>query len=85
MAIWAAVGGRGTLVGAALGAFVVNGAKSWFTVALPELWLYVLGALFILVTLFLPEGLVGAANKLLAKRAVKVPAVTVAAAEGKAS
>jgi len=71
MAIWAAVGGRGTLLGAALGAFVVNGAKSWFTVALPELWLYVLGALFILVTLFLPDGLVGAAGKLLGRRAPK--------------
>ena len=60
---------------------VVNGAKSWFTVALPELWLYVLGALFILVTLFLPEGLVGAFNKLLEKRAVKVAV----AAGGKSS
>jgi len=69
MAIWAAVGGRGTLAGAALGAFVVNGAKSWFTVALPELWLYVLGALFIAVTLFLPDGIVGAAQRLLEKRA----------------
>jgi urea transport system permease protein len=81
MGIWAAVGGRGTLVGAALGAFVVNGAKSWFTVALPELWLYVLGALFILVTLFLPEGLVGAFNKLLEKRGAKVAV----AAGGKSS
>jgi urea transport system permease protein len=79
MAIWAAVGGRGTLLGAALGAFVVNGAKSWFTVALPELWLYVLGALFILVTLFLPDGLVGAAQRLLEKRA------KLAAAGGKAA
>ena len=69
MAIWAAVGGRGTLAGAALGAFVVNGAKSWFTVALPELWLYVLGALFITVTLFMPDGIVGAAQRLLEKRA----------------
>jgi urea transport system permease protein len=60
MAIWVAVGGRGTLLGAPLGAFVVNGAKSWFTVAMPELWLYVLGALFVGVTLFLPQGLVGA-------------------------
>jgi urea transport system permease protein len=68
MAIWAAVGGRGTLVGAALGAFVVNGAKSWFTVALPELWLYVLGALFITVTLFMPDGILGAAQRLVAKR-----------------
>jgi urea transport system permease protein len=68
MAIWAAVGGRGTLVGAALGAFVVNGAKSWFTVALPELWLYVLGALFITVTLFMPDGIIGAAQRLVEKR-----------------
>jgi urea transport system permease protein len=60
MAIWVAVGGRGSLIGAPLGAFVVNGAKSWFTVAMPELWLYVLGALFVGVTLFLPRGLVGA-------------------------
>ena len=60
MAIWVAVGGRGTLVGAALGAGVVNGAKSWFTVAYPELWLYFLGGLFILVTLFMPRGLAGA-------------------------
>jgi urea transport system permease protein len=55
-------------MGAALGAFVVNGAKSWFTVALPELWLYVLGALFIGVTLFMPDGLVGAAQRLLGKQ-----------------
>lgn len=56
MAIWVAVGGRGTLIGAAGGALLVNGAKSWFTVAAPETWLYVLGALFIVVTLFLPGG-----------------------------
>jgi urea transport system permease protein len=60
MAIWVAVGGRATLGGAALGAFVVNGARSWFTVAAPELWLYVLGALFVGITLFLPGGLVSA-------------------------
>jgi urea transport system permease protein len=60
MAIWTAVGGRGTLGGAALGAFIVNGGKSFFTGAMPELWLYVLGAMFILVTLFLPQGVVGA-------------------------
>ncbi len=59
IAIWTAVGGRGTLFGAALGAFVVNGAKSWFTVALPEWWLYILGALFIAVTIFFPRGLAG--------------------------
>jgi urea transport system permease protein len=59
MAIWAAVGGRGTLIGPIVGAFFVNGAKSWFTAAFPEFWLYFLGALFIAVTLFLPNGLVG--------------------------
>jgi len=64
IAIWAAVGGRGTLVGPIVGAFFVNGAKSWFTRALPEFWLYVLGALFISVTLFLPRGIVGLARTL---------------------
>jgi urea transport system permease protein len=59
IAIWAAVGGRATLIGPILGAFFVNGAKSWFTVAFPEFWLFFLGALFIAVTLFLPDGLVG--------------------------
>jgi urea transport system permease protein len=59
IAIWAAVGGRATLIGPIVGAFFVNGAKSWFTVAFPEFWLFFLGALFIAVTLFLPNGLVG--------------------------
>jgi urea transport system permease protein len=59
MAIWAAVGGRGTLIGPIVGAFFVNGAKSWFTQAFPEVWLYFLGALFIAVTLFLPQGIIG--------------------------
>jgi urea transport system permease protein len=54
IAIWAAVGGRATLVGPIVGAFIVNGAKSWLTVAYPEFWLYFLGALFIGVTLFCP-------------------------------
>jgi len=58
MVIWVAVGGRGTLGGAALGAFVVNAAKSWFTVAAPEIWLFFLGGLFVAVTLALPDGLV---------------------------
>jgi urea transport system permease protein len=57
--IWVAVGGRGTLVGAALGAVLVNYAKTYFTGALPEVWLYALGALFVLVTLFLPKGIIG--------------------------
>jgi urea transport system permease protein len=59
IAIWAAVGGRATLIGPIVGAFFVNGAKSWFTAAFPEFWLYFLGAMFIAVTLFLPHGLVG--------------------------
>jgi urea transport system permease protein len=59
IAIWAAVGGRATLVGPIVGAFLVNGAKSWLTVTAPEFWLYFLGALFIAVTLFLPNGVVG--------------------------
>ena len=57
--IWVAVGGRGSLHGAILGAILVNYAKTYFTGALPEAWLYVLGGLFIVVTLFLPKGLVG--------------------------
>jgi len=57
--IWVAVGGRGTLVGAAVGAVLVNYAKTFFTGALPEVWLYALGALFVLTTLFLPRGLMG--------------------------
>jgi urea transport system permease protein len=63
IAIWAAVGGRATLIGPIVGAFFVNGAKSWFTVAFPEFWLFFLGALFIAVTLFLPHGLVGLFNR----------------------
>jgi len=64
IAIWVAVGGRGTLVGALLGAGIVNGAKSWFTVAFPEYWLFFLGLIFILVTLFMPDGVVGAFRQL---------------------
>ena len=59
IAIWTAVGGRGTLIGPIAGAFIVNGAKSWFTQAFPEFWLFFLGLLFILVTLFLPQGVIG--------------------------
>ena len=57
--VWVAVGGRGTLYGAALAAIVVNLAKTWFTGALPELWLFVLGGMFIIVTVLLPKGIVG--------------------------
>ena len=59
IAVWTAVGGRATLIGPILGALVVNGAKSWLTVTAPEFWLYFLGALFMAVTLFLPQGIVG--------------------------
>jgi urea transport system permease protein len=64
IAVWAAVGGRATLIGPIVGAFLVNGAKSWLTVAYPEFWLYFLGALFIGVTLYLPQGVVGLVRKL---------------------
>jgi urea transport system permease protein len=57
--IWVALGGRGTLSGAILGAVLVNYAKTWLTSALPGLWLFALGGLFIFVTLFLPRGIVG--------------------------
>jgi urea transport system permease protein len=57
--IWVAVGGRGTLYGAAAGALLVNYAKTYFTSAFPEVWNYALGTLFVLVTLFLPRGIIG--------------------------
>jgi len=68
IAIWVAVGGRGTLVGAILGAGLVNGAKSFFTAAFPEYWLFALGAIFIAVTLFLPRGLMGIMSGRLARK-----------------
>ena len=67
IAIWAAVGGRATLIGPIVGAFAVNGAKSWFTAAFPEYWLYFLGAIFIAVTLYLPQGIVGLVRKIFGK------------------
>ena len=57
--VWVAMGGRATLFGAVLGAIGVNYAKSWFTAAFPELWLFALGGLFVFVTLFLPKGIAG--------------------------
>jgi urea transport system permease protein len=57
--VWVALGGRGTLVGAALGAVAVNYLKTYLTGALPEIWLFALGGLFIAVTLFFPKGIVG--------------------------
>ncbi len=72
--IWVAVGGRGTLVGAVIGAVLVNFGKTIFTGALPELWLFALGAMFILVTLLLPGGILG-----LLSRQGRAPKITPAA------
>lgn len=69
--IWVAVGGRGYLHGAILGAIVVNYAKSYFTGALPEVWLFMLGGLFIATTLFLPKGIVGLMEKFTKPKAVE--------------
>ncbi|WP_051940988.1 urea ABC transporter permease subunit UrtC [Stenoxybacter acetivorans] len=57
--IWVALGGRATLYGAVIGAFAVNYAKTWLTAAFPDAWLFFLGALFVLVTIFLKDGLAG--------------------------
>ncbi len=76
--IWVAVGGRGTLAGAILGAVLVNFGKTVFTGALPELWLYALGGLFVLVTLFLPKGIVGLFRT---RRAMPQPEIAPAAQE----
>jgi urea transport system permease protein len=65
--IWVAVGGRGTLAGAIVGALVVNAGKTWFTGALPEFWLFALGGLFVFVTLVMPRGILGAAEDALAR------------------
>lgn len=76
--IWVAVGGRGTLVGAALGALIVNAGKTWFTGLLPEAWLFALGALFVLVTLFLPKGVLGLWGSLSARRRKPTPGAVAA-------
>ena len=57
--IWVAMGGRGTLYGAIIGAVLVNYGKTVLTGLMPEIWLFTLGAVFILVTLLLPDGIVG--------------------------
>ncbi|TAD87378.1 MAG: urea ABC transporter permease subunit UrtC [Alphaproteobacteria bacterium] len=77
--VWVAVGGRGTLVGAALGAVVVNALKTVFTTgALAPYWLFALGGLFVLVTLALPQGILGLLER---RRAAKSTAVSPKAAE----
>jgi urea transport system permease protein len=64
VAIWVSVGGRGTLVGAVIGAVLVNLGKTWLTGAFPETWLFVLGALFVLTTLVFPYGIIGLVRQL---------------------
>jgi urea transport system permease protein len=59
LVIWVAVGGRATLYGAVVGALLVNYGKTVFTGVFPDAWLFALGALFVLVTLFLPQGIAG--------------------------
>lgn len=88
IAIWVAVGGRGTLFGAVLGAIVVNGLKSWLTTRYPGTWLYVLGALFVTVVMLLPDGLVSLPGRLralwvrFAPKSPAAPAMAVAKQEG---
>lgn len=60
LVVWVALGGRGLLYGAVIGAVVVNAGKTWLTGALPEVWLFALGGLFIVVTVLLPRGVAGA-------------------------
>jgi urea transport system permease protein len=67
--LWVAVGGRGTLIGPVIGAFIVNFGKTWLTGALPEVWLFALGALFIVVTLLLPKGVMGLWSQFKARQA----------------
>lgn len=71
MALWVALGGRGTLVGAGVGALFTNWAKTFFSENYPDLWLFFLGGLFILVVVFLPGGLVGLYKKISGRWFVK--------------
>jgi len=77
IAIWVSIGGRGTLIGAIVGAVLVNSAKTWLTSAAPETWLFGLGALFILTTLVFPHGIVGLLRRprrIRARAAASMPA-----------
>jgi urea transport system permease protein len=85
MVVWVAAGGRGTLVGAVLGAIGVNWAQSWLTTNYPDLWLLFLGALFMGVVLFFPDGVLGALGRLVAwlrrpRRSASAPATAVSGA-----
>ncbi len=72
MAIWVAVGGRGTLIGAVIGAFIVNITKTLISESFPEIWSYFIGAIFVLVVLFLPRGLTGVFTDLMGKIISKI-------------
>jgi urea transport system permease protein len=63
MVVWVAIGGRYTLYGGVIGALLVNYSKTFLTSAMPEIWLFVLGGLFIVVTIFLPKGIAGLLSK----------------------
>jgi urea transport system permease protein len=82
--VWTAVGGRGTIVGPILGALLVNGAKSWFTGAFPDFWLFALGGLFVFVTLFMPKGIVGLWDQWQGRRRRVAPPVPAEVAAGEA-
>ena len=71
LVIWVAVGGRASLYGAIIGAILVNYAKTVFTGVFPDEWLYALGLLYVLVTLFLPKGVIGVAEFLKIKKSKK--------------
>ncbi|KAF0192866.1 MAG: branched-chain amino acid transport system permease protein [Gammaproteobacteria bacterium] len=71
LVVWVAVGGRGTLYGAVIGAVLVNYAKTFFTGALPEVWLFALGGLFVVVTVLLPRGIIGLAGQIKTHRQAK--------------
>jgi urea ABC transporter permease protein UrtC len=80
--VWCAVGGRGTLIGPIIGAIGVNALKSWATRAFPDLWLIILGGMFILIVLFLPKGIVGIPGQIramLGKQKSETPAPATAA------
>lgn len=82
--IWVALGGRATLYGAIIGAFVVNYAKTWLTAAFPDAWLFFLGALFVLVTIFLKDGLAGLVRKKNTMPPPEMPSENHTVSEGKA-
>ena len=84
MIIWVAVGGRGTLLGPIVGAFGVNWLQSILTTSYPDLWLLVLGGMFVGVVLFFPDGVVGTAQKLIARLSPRSVATAAAGGPGRA-